>query len=138
MNTPDLTQYINAFRSHSCEPPKGYIWAAQQGMIGFHEFSQFQPWQFCGVEEIVPLHQRWPSFKGQHVLIPFARRQDCDELACFKLDRSEIVGINVIHYSLGASVTVEICEEYSNFWDWVRGIIKDIELWSGLSDKSGA
>lgn len=134
MNALDLTKYINAFRLHSCEPPKGYVWVAKQGIMGFQEFSQFQPWYLCGIEEILPLHQRWPSFKGQHVLIPFARRQDCDELACFKLELGQVVGINVIHYSLGPPVFCEVCEEYQTFWDWVRGIIKDVELWSQLGD----
>jgi hypothetical protein len=136
MHNSDISRYLKAFRSHSCEPPRGYVWAAKREIIGFQEFSQFEPWYFCAMEEIEPLHQRWEGFKAEFNFIPFARRQDCDELACFKLKGADFVGISVIHYGLGPPLSWKIHEEYKTFWAWFCGIVKDVERWYESPDNA--
>lgn len=124
-----LNKHLSAFRSFSCEPPRGYVCAAKRGLIGFEEFSQCEPWYFCSPAEILPLNQRWPDFKAASQYLPFARRQDRDELACFILRDTIISGYCIVAYEIGPPLFWEIREEFSGFWDWFRSIIKDIEMW---------
>lgn len=54
--------------------------------------------------------------------VPFARRQDNDDLAC--LDPAIPDGVVVIHDF--AAATTETRQKYSSFWDWFRAAVEDM------------
>ena len=131
--SPKISKLIEEFRRHSCEPAGGYVWAIQHEMFGFSEFSQLEPWHFCSFEEIVPLYQRWPRASKEPDCVPFARRQDRDDLACFSLHGSPV--IRVVHYNLGPPTIWKTEREHGNFWDWVKAVIGDVEVWSSIQQR---
>ena len=61
------------------------------------------------------LKERYPT----RMLIPFARRGDCDDVACFEVNKPDKV--EIIHDF--ASAGFEQRKEYSNFWEWLKSAI---------------
>lgn len=64
------------------------------------------------------MQKRFPNRK----LIPFAKRCDCDDVACFELDKPGKV--EIIH---------DFCDpgweqrgEYDSFWDWFMDVIQEM------------
>ena len=62
--------------------------------------------------------ERYPNRK----LIPFARRDDNDDIACFELGKGE--KIQIIHDF--ASSGYEQRKEYNDFWAWLEDAIKEM------------
>jgi len=54
--------------------------------------------------------------------VPFARRQDNDDLACF--DPSLAQRIVVVHDF--AAETTEARQQFPSFWDWLRAAVEDM------------
>lgn len=125
MSAPSKINLLEAFQKHGIQPPPEYVWLVDHQTLGFDEFSQLEPWQFCGVEEILPLSKRWPDAGIKGFIIPFAREQSSDDLACFEFESGEIVKVWHIHYNLGKPVYVEFHKEYPTVWDWLHDSIKD-------------
>lgn len=82
----------------------------------------FEPWYILNQnqleEKMDGLSKRYP----QHNLIPFAWRIDNDDVACFKIDKGEMVFI--IHDF--TSIGWEERETFKTFWDWFRSAINDM------------
>ncbi len=68
-----------------------------------------------GADYIKDLAERYPE---RH-LVPFAKRSDCDDVACFELEKP---GKVVIVHDF-ADPGWESREEYDTFWDWFRSAI---------------
>ena len=64
------------------------------------------------------LKSRYPSRK----LIPFAKRDDCDDIACFEVGKGN--SVQIIHDF--ASEGFEQRKEYECFWDWFRDAIDEM------------
>lgn len=62
------------------------------------------------------LEERYPDRR----LIPFARRGDCDDLACFEVGKGEMV--NIIHDF--AAIGYEQREVFDTVWEWLRYAIE--------------
>ena len=86
------------------------------------------------------MSQRYPDRK----YIPFARRDDCDDIACFEYGKGDAVFI-VHDY---ASAGFEEHKRYDNIWGWFKDAIdeltidenghcKYLETWIFCSDGSG-
>ena len=60
----------------------------------------------------------------KQLLIPFAREQGSDDLACFEFEGGKVAGSG-IHYNLGKPVYVEFSKEYPNVWAWLCSAVKD-------------
>ena len=145
MNPENVEEYLRLFRAHGCEPPSGYVWALQHDMFGFDSFTQMEPWEFCGPEEILPLSKRWPGNPGtfnpipnpEVELIPFARLQGSDDLVCLKVNTGKVIGIAAVHYQINTNSPTEywIEDSYETFWDWLRYAVSHIEFWSGIKNK---
>jgi len=123
---------LKAFKHHDIEVPDGFIWALNHNLIGLDTFSQLEPWHLCDIPEIIPLSKRWKNIQLKRTFIPFARRQDCDELACFEVISGKVVKICTIHYQLhsdGIPTDIEILDEHPSFWDWLKSVVSDIEQW---------
>ncbi len=80
------------------------------------------PWVIMNSEQVIlrldGLKERYPT----RVLIPFARRLDNDDLACFELMKGE--SVQVIHDF--ASAGYEQRKEFTDFWDWFREAINEM------------
>lgn len=64
------------------------------------------------------LKERYPN----RALIPFARRDDNDDIACFELNKGEEV--QIIHDF--ASQGYEQRKKYKMFWHWFRDAIEEM------------
>jgi hypothetical protein len=126
MKEPTLDQLREAFRAHGVEAPPEYIWLVQHRTLGFDAFTQFNPWHFCGVEEILPLSKRWPKAGLKRELIPFARMQGSDDIVCFEFVAGRIIQICHIHYDLGPPVYVEFYTQYPTIWGWLQSALDDV------------
>ncbi|WNS46869.1 hypothetical protein [Paenibacillus sp. MMS20-IR301] len=83
------------------------------------------PWVIMNNEQVISrikgLQERYPD----RTLIPFARRWDNDDIACFEPLNGERV--QLIHDY--ASPGYEQRKEYAGFWDWFRDAVNEmIEL----------
>ncbi|MCM1235244.1 MAG: hypothetical protein NC489_34520 [Ruminococcus flavefaciens] len=84
--------------------------------------ADFQMWYLMDNEQvddrIKGLKLRYPSRK----LIPFARRDDNDDIACFEVGKSNRV--QIIHDF--AEEGFEQRKEFICFWDWFRAAIDEM------------
>ncbi|HEV2329926.1 MAG TPA: hypothetical protein VGY56_14185 [Verrucomicrobiae bacterium] len=135
MKEPTTDRLRDAFRAHGVDAPPEYLWLLEHRTLGFDSFTQFEPWHFCGVEEIQPLSKRWPSAKLKQDLIPFARFQGGDDIVCFEFVCGRVARIWHIHYQLGSPVYVEFHKEYSTIWGWLSAAIDEMTFWFELGEK---
>lgn len=91
----------------------------------------FDVWYFMdGIDaklRLDGLRERYPNRN----LIPFARRGDCDDIACFEVGQGEKV--YVIHDF--ASNGYEQREQFDSIWDWLKYVINimiDYEMMEGI------
>ena len=84
----------------------------------------FEYWYLMTEEQVETrikgLMKRYPNRK----LIPFARRDDCDTIACFEIGKE--TKVQIIHDF--ASEGYEQREEYNDFWDWMKAAIDELIL----------
>lgn len=107
--------------------PKGYHWLLEQGLVGFNAFSQLQPWFFIEKDKMFWANEFWQKPDLGDLLV-FARRQDCDDLACFMVDKTnQISGVLVIQGWVGDEFIV--VKQLPTFWDWLKFAIDDIRDW---------
>ena len=97
--------------------PVGLLRLVEQGVV------DLAPWHIMPRElarkRMDGLRQRYTK-----KYVPFARRQDNDDLAC--LDPEHQDQIVVIHDF--ASEGFEMRRSYESFWDWFRSAIEDMIL----------
>jgi hypothetical protein len=107
---------------HAEELPKNFSYPRQFTRILHLCLIELQPWYVLEGkslrETMAGLAQRYPG----RVLIPFARRQDNDDIACWQLGADEEVFI--IHDF--ASSGWEQRERFPSFYDWFRRAIEDL------------
>lgn len=93
--------------------PEQFLRIVDQGLL------DFDPWiilqgerlrtRFRGIKERYPERQ----------LVPFARREDNDDVACWEKGRA---GVVIIHDF--ASPGYELKQELASFWDWLRSALE--------------
>lgn len=111
--------------------PPGYLWLIENRLIGFGPFSGLQPWYYLDKENTFSVSQRWPKInQSEASLIAFAKRQDNDDLACFKVHKGQVTAVVRIHG--WAPDGYDIIAEYQSFWDWLKSVIDDIAEWVDL------
>ena len=80
------------------------------------------PWYFMTNNDvkirIKGMRKRYPN----RILIPFARRGDNDDVACFELNNGDIV--QIVHDF--ASAGYEQRQTYKNFWEWFKSAIDEM------------
>lgn len=96
--------------------PGALLRVADLGLANLH------PWLIMSRDQVLArlegLRKRYPGRE----LVPFARRLDCDDLACF--ERSSPGTVVVIHDF--ASSGWENRKNFSSFEDWFRSAIDDM------------
>lgn len=84
--------------------------------------TNFDVWYFIVEEDILirikGLKKRYPDRK----LIPFARRGDCDDIACFEIGKEGTV--QIVHDF--SSSGYEQRREYKCFWDWLKEAVEEM------------
>jgi len=104
------------------ELPKGFNYPRQFNHILELGLTELQPWYLLGGKPLraamAGLAQRYPDRR----LIPFARRQDNDDIACWQDGSNEEVFI--IHDF--ASSGWEQRGRFTCFYDWLRRAIEDL------------
>lgn len=94
--------------------PQDFLRIVEQGLLNF------DPWIVMQTDQLRTryngLKERYPS----KVLVPFARREDNDDVACWDKNKP---GVVVIIHDF-SSPGYENKEEYSCFWDWLRSAVE--------------
>jgi len=96
--------------------PDSFVKAVELNLL------DFDLWYIMDEERIL---NRFKGLKGRYPnrkLIPFARRDDNDDIACFEVDKGERV--QIIHDF--ASVGYEQRKEYNDFWAWLEEAIREM------------
>lgn len=101
--------------------PQGFTYPRQFLRIIEQEIQDLTPWHILSGERLrmrrEGLQERYPRN-----LVPFARRQDNDDVACWEgTDNHRVV---IIHDF--ASSGWENRESYSSFWGWFRSAIEEM------------
>ena len=106
---------------------RGYVYPAEYAKIVKLNLLDFEKWYLMSNEQIDTrikgLKSRYPS----RDLIPFARRDDNDDIACFEVGKSDRV--QIIHDFAGQGF--EQRKEYECFWDWFRAAIDEMTAETG-------
>ena len=96
--------------------PDEFLRAARQCLV------DLTPWHLMEREAVLTrikgLRDRYP----ERELVPFARRQDNDDVACWERDREPVVVV-VHDFSSPGS---ETRAEYADFWAWFRVAVEDM------------
>jgi hypothetical protein len=106
--------------------PSGYQWLLDRALVGYEPFTQLQPWHYLPPDQCFWASDRWPRVTDKR-LWAFAKRQDCDDLACFVAEGSIVQGIALIHGWTGNGY--EMCREFNDFWAWLKHVVDDIADW---------
>lgn len=107
--------------------PIGYRWLNKKNIIGTNEFSQLEPWFYLDKDKCFLVNEKWPGIINYR-LFAFAKRQDNDEIACFKINDAGLCeGVCLINgWTPGG---FDIIKYYPSFWDWVHLVVQDISEW---------
>ena len=98
------------------EYPNAFHRIVELGMTNFDVWYLFERDQ--ALDRYHGLENRYPNRK----LIPFAKRDDCDDIACFEIGKKGKV--QLIHDF--ASPGWEQKGEYNDLWGWLEDAIKEM------------
>jgi hypothetical protein len=97
------------------EYPREFIRVVELGL------TNLEPWWIVQGQllrdRFLGLRNRYPD----RLLVPFAVRQDNDDVACWDIDQGNVA---VVHDF--ASPGFERREEFAGFYDWLRHAIQDL------------
>lgn len=96
--------------------PKSILKIVELNLVDFDLWYLIQPEQ--ATIRIKGLKDRYPNRK----LIPFARRDDSDDIACFEVGKMDKV--QIIHDFSGEGY--EQRKEYACFWNWFRDAVNEM------------
>ncbi|MCE9573644.1 MAG: hypothetical protein K8W52_10850 [Deltaproteobacteria bacterium] len=114
--------------------PAGYRWLIDRGLVGFEADTALQPWYFLPVEQVFSVSERWPRATELASLYAFARRQDCDDIACFAVEaNASQPGVVVVHGWTPEGY--EVVARFDSIWAWLRSVVADVEEWVALGEE---
>ncbi|MCK6432448.1 MAG: hypothetical protein HUU30_13145 [Burkholderiaceae bacterium] len=103
------------------EWPEGFSYPRQFRRVIEHGLTELEPWYFLEGRPLRDtMHGLAERYSGRK-LIPFARRQDNDDVACWQVGASESVFI--IHDF--ASPGWEQRGQFASFYEWLRSAVED-------------
>jgi len=98
------------------EYPTGYEKLKELNLI------DFDYWYFISDDQLekrfIGMSERYPNRR----YVPFARRDDSDDIACFEKDKGEAV---IIVHDF-ASEGFEERKQYNNIWEWFKDAINEL------------
>lgn len=98
------------------EYPEGFLKLIELKLLDFDLWYIMSEEQ--ALKRLVGLRERYPK----RVLVPFARRDDNDDISCF--DLSEPNKVQIIHDF--ASEGYEQRETYEDIWKWLQKAISEL------------
>ena len=114
--------------------PKAYTWLVDSGFVPFETATWCQPWYLLSDEDTFSVTDRWPTLappagarpspSTSEELIAFARRRDCDDVACFSVASGQVNEVVLIH--AWTPTGYEITKRYPTLWEWLKDVINDI------------
>lgn len=114
--------------------PAGYRWLIERGLAGFEPNSALQPWYLLPHDQVFSVSDRWPRAAEASRLYAFARRQDCDDLACFVIgEDAPQPRVFVVHGWTPDGY--EVVAKFDSIWEWLRSVVRDIEDWVALGEE---
>lgn len=96
--------------------PESFLKAIRLNLI------DFEPWYIMNNSDVQLRMKGMQDRYPKRILIPFARRGDNDDVACFEVNKGEEV--KIIHDF--ASSGYEQRKTYESFWDWFRDAIEEM------------
>lgn len=100
------------------EYPNSYVRLVRQGL------TDLTPWYFLEKPRVLKYAAELDRRYGVRRL-PFARRQDNDDVACFQEGRRDAVVL--VHD--GAASGAEVRMEFENVWAWFRHAVEEMIEW---------
>ena len=110
----ELEQLNDVYRDF--EYPEEFARIVDLNLVNFEMWYLLNPEQVR--RRVKGLQQRYPHRK----LIPFARRDDCDDIACFEVGKED--RIQIIHDF--STPGYEQRKEYADFWAWLRDAFEEM------------
>lgn len=98
------------------EYPKTFLRAINLNLV------DFDLWYLMDKEQMIYRYEGMKVRYPNRMLIPFARRDDNDDIACFEIGKGEEV--QIIHDF--ASAGYEQRKVYKTFWDWFKSAIDEM------------
>lgn len=92
--------------------------------------TNLEPWYFLDDKEYQLIEKGINTRYPKRHVIPFARRKDCDDVACFivKSDSHDKENILIIHdYSSAGNEVDKVCKD---FWDWFKLAVAEMIEWT--------
>jgi hypothetical protein len=102
--------------------PDGFEYPPQFIRVVELGLTDLEPWRVVEGEELAALFDGLGKRYPTRTLVPFARRIDNDDVACWDVDRSSRVSI--IHDF--ASAGWEQQAEFGDFYAWLRQAVEDL------------
>ena len=113
------------------ERPNNFVYPKAIYKLLELNLTDFDVWYFMDKESVKirleGLRERYP----ERSLVPFARRDDCEDVACFEVGKGEKVFI--VHDF--ASSGWEQREIYENVWEWFKDVIDTMIEFEQLEEK---
>lgn len=117
INQQDIPTEI---RSKKFEIPREYYRIHDLGL------TNIPPWYFLDKKVFRALYTGIQRQYPQRVLLPFARRQDNDDVACFVVESADYPQGHVLVIHDYASSGYEVDHSHPSFWDWFRMAINEM------------
>ena len=99
-----------------------YVYPAEFVKIVELNLVDFEIWYLMSNEQVNIRIEGLKSGYPSRNLIPFARRDDSDDIACFEVEKGN--SVQIIHDFAGEGF--EQRKEYKCFWDWFRDAIDEM------------
>jgi hypothetical protein len=108
---------------HGVTLPKGYQEAKGLNLVNLH------PWHCVSDQEFDYLFAGVNKRYQDRSMIPFARRADSDDVACFVIRDPEQAAGQVIVVHDFASPGYEVVARMQTFWEWFRYAVNEMIEW---------
>lgn len=90
------------------------------------ELTNVSPWRFLEDEEASGVYSGLRELYPDHILLPFARRDDNDDAACFVISSPTLPVDQVVVVHLFADEPDAFDAVYDSFWDWFRSAVDEM------------
>ena len=101
--------------------PDGFSYPPEFVRVVEPGLANLEPWWIMTGDPLRDRHAGLARRYPERVLVPFARRQDNDDVACWDVDRRKLV---VIHDFTAAGS--EERDEFVDFYGWLRRAVEDL------------
>lgn len=135
MPNNDINEECEGLRSNDqLVLPQAYLWLQTSKLMTTQSFGPLQPWQLLPKSACLDFRKIWPAGPHKGHLVAFAKRQDCDDYACFDVIDGRVNAIVLVECYTSDNGYDILCT-YGDMWQWIRAIIDDVREWSEASQR---